>query len=153
MEEEMQEAIDNKLNQKPRTKAIKVKVKAKRPIIDKRLKGLSKDQKLILKTLVAKGQLNTNELVALRTGNAGSQSELARAEMTKEQLKIQRNTARKTGEKLAAKGLVIADKVPNITSRTANNGQVQTGAFGFVMQYRLAPNVRRLVETIEPAKA
>jgi hypothetical protein len=148
-DDEMQEAIDNKLNQKPRAKAIKVKVKAKRPIIDPRLKGLSKDQKLILKTLVAKGQLNTNDLVALRTGNAGSQSELASAEMTKEQLKIQRNTARKTGEKLAAKGLVIADKVPNITERTASNGQVQTGAFGFVMQYRLAPNVRKLIESIE----
>ena len=91
--------------------------------------------------------------MALRKGNAGSQSKLAMAEMTKAQLKIERNTARKTGEKLAAKGLVIADKVPNITERTANSGQVQTGAFGFVMQYRLAPNVRRLIETIEPPTA
>ena len=85
---------------------------------------------------------------SLQTGNAGSVTGTAIEDMTPEQRKVQRNTARKTGAKLEARGLVVVEKVPNITERKNRNGELQKGRFGILMQYKLAPGAKPLVEKL-----
>lgn len=115
---------------------------------DARFHRLSQDQKTMLIEMARRGMLDTNDLVALQTGNKGSVTGTPIEDMTPEQRKRQRNTARKTGEKLAARGLVVVEKVPHITERRNRNGEIQKGRFGFLMQYKLAPGVKPLVEKL-----
>ena len=66
-------------------------------------KSLSKDMVSILRALLKRDALNTNDVVNLQRGNKGSRSSTRPEDMTPAQLKVQRNTARKTAEKLAAR--------------------------------------------------
>ena len=110
------------------------KARAERAEADSRFVRLSSFQKRLLVTLCVRESLTTAEVAILSAFEPEEYTEAPR-----DQQKIYRNTARKTMEKLAERGLVELYDVPNLVRRRSRSGEVSWGVFGETKAVRIVP--------------
>ena len=110
------------------------KARAERAEADSRYVRLSSFQKRLLVTLCVRESLTTAEVAILSAFEPEDYTEASR-----DQQKIYRNTARKTMEKLADRGLVELYDTPNLVKRRSRSGEVSWGVFGETKAVRIVP--------------
>lgn len=142
-----------------KTVKVEVRVPARRPktgiapkigkYAENPLGGLSAYQKALLTKLSERGMLNIKEatslFVALKMQQSSKGISTRYEDMTPEQQKVERNTCRKTFEKLAQRDLVDILDVPNAGERLNRNGQPITAVVGKIKAYKLKPGAAKLV--------
>ena len=125
-----------------------VKVELGTKYADDPLGGLSAYQKALLTALREKGMLNIKEATALFVEMKAQQGKNVGASyesMTTAQQKVERNTCRKTFEKLARRDLVDILDVPNVGERLNRNREPIQAVVGKIKAYKLAPGATKLV--------
>lgn len=119
------------------------KARAEMAEADLRFVRLSSFQKRLLVTLCVHESLTTAQVAILSAFDPAEYTEAGR-----DQQKIFRNTARKTMEKLAARGLVEMFDAPNLVRRRSRSGEVTWGVFGETRAVRIVPDVRGEVASL-----
>lgn len=157
-------------NDNPKPSTVRRKVKIKRPakmvkagvnpltgepltrFVGAPTKGLGKYAKLALRALRANGDMDikaiTDMMVADKAADPKKAINCQYSELPQDKQRIERHTARKTMEKLAARGLVEIYDAENVTERKVRGGGTVTANYGVQKAYRLkdwfAPSVDTL---------